>query len=89
VDKAFHGLCPLDRSQETPRVSWIDRLRILLGQTFAYSAHHRATGDAGRSDGREKRWRRWGRQVDEAGIEIDLSPHSVGGANPYALIRIP
>jgi methyl-accepting chemotaxis protein len=33
VDKALHGLCPLDRPQETPRVSWADGPRILLGQT--------------------------------------------------------
>jgi hypothetical protein len=33
VDKALHGLCPLYRPQETPRVSWVDGLRILRGQT--------------------------------------------------------
>jgi len=33
VDKAIHGLCPLDRPQETPRVSWVDGPCILLGQT--------------------------------------------------------
>jgi hypothetical protein len=31
VDKAIHGLCPLDRPQETPRVSWVDGPRILRG----------------------------------------------------------
>jgi hypothetical protein len=33
VDKAFHGLCPLDRPQETPRVSGVDGLSILLGRS--------------------------------------------------------
>jgi tetratricopeptide (TPR) repeat protein len=33
VEKAIHGLFPLDRPQETPRVSWVDGHRILLGQT--------------------------------------------------------
>jgi hypothetical protein len=31
VDKAIHGLCPLDRPQATPRVSWVDGPRILRG----------------------------------------------------------
>ncbi len=39
VDKAIHGLCPLDRPRPTPRVSWVDGLRILLGQTSLYGAH--------------------------------------------------
>jgi hypothetical protein len=29
VDKAIHGLCPLDRPQATPRVAWVDGPRIL------------------------------------------------------------
>jgi cystathionine beta-lyase len=33
VDKALHGLCPLDRPQETPRVSWVDSPRIVLAQS--------------------------------------------------------
>ena len=33
MDKAFHGLCPLDRPQETPRVSGVDGLSILLGRS--------------------------------------------------------
>ena len=33
VDKALHGLCPLDRPQETPRVSRVDSPRIVLGQS--------------------------------------------------------
>jgi hypothetical protein len=35
VEKALHGLFPLDRPQETPRVSWVDGHRILLGQTYS------------------------------------------------------
>ena len=31
VDKAIHGLCPLERPQDTPRVSWVAGRRILLG----------------------------------------------------------
>jgi len=33
VDKALHGLCPLGRPVETPRVSPVGSPRILLGQT--------------------------------------------------------
>jgi len=33
VKKALHGLFPLERPQETPRVSWVAGRRILLGQT--------------------------------------------------------
>jgi len=29
VEKALRGLFPLDRPQETPRVSWVDGHRIL------------------------------------------------------------
>ena len=46
VDKAIHGLCPLDRPQETPRVSWVDGLRILLGQTGSTLCHPREAGGA-------------------------------------------
>jgi len=35
VEKVIHDLFPLDRPQETPRVSWVDGLRILLGQARA------------------------------------------------------
>jgi riboflavin kinase/FMN adenylyltransferase len=46
VDKAIHGLCPLDRPQETPRVSWVDGLRILLGQTGSTLCRPREAGSA-------------------------------------------
>jgi hypothetical protein len=44
VDKALHGLCPLDRPQETPRVSWFDGPRILIGQTCSTVCQAQPTG---------------------------------------------
>jgi hypothetical protein len=44
VDKALHGLCPLDRPQETPRVSWVDGPRILIGQTCSTVCQAQPTG---------------------------------------------
>jgi len=46
VDKAIHGLCPLERPQETPRVSWVAGRRILLGQTCSTVCSPENAGDA-------------------------------------------